>query len=166
MESRGLQSRYGEHLGVQYMQSELSGKVRVGGPLGVAGRLSGTLSPFRAEQGTSLVTPWRARASSCQEVGTTWFFSSCGGILELQRQSGGAPALRPGGVAQSLGREASLAWASLAQRFPASSVLGREGAGCGRESRRNSRKTTWFPPLGKMRPLPATASQAKSPVPP
>ena len=25
--------------------------------------------------------------------------------------------------------------------------------------RRNSRKTTWFPPLGKMRPLPATASQ-------
>ena len=32
--------------------------------------------------------------------------------------------------------------------------------------RRNSRKTTWFPPLGKMRPLPATASQGKSPVPP
>ena len=35
-----------------------------------------------------------------------------------------------------------------------------------RESRGNSRKTTWFPPLGKMRPLPATASQGKSPVPP
>ena len=33
----------------------------------------------------------------------------------------------------------------------------------GRECRRNSRKTTWFPPLGKMRPLPATASQGKSP---
>ena len=31
---------------------------------------------------------------------------------------------------------------------------------------RNSRKTAWFPPLGKMRPLPATASQGKSPVPP
>ena len=29
------------------------------------------------------------------------------------------------------GREAALAWASLAQRFPASSVLAREGAGCG-----------------------------------
>ena len=28
-------------------------------------------------------------------------------------------------------REAALAWASLAQRFPASSVLAREGAGCG-----------------------------------
>ena len=38
-----------------------------------AGRLSGTVSPFRAEQGTSLETPSRARASSCQEVGTTWF---------------------------------------------------------------------------------------------
>ena len=29
------------------------------------------------------------------------------------------------------GREAALAWASLAQRFPASSVLARAGAGCG-----------------------------------
>ena len=29
------------------------------------------------------------------------------------------------------GREAALAWVSLAQRFPASSVLAREGAGCG-----------------------------------
>ena len=36
-----------------------------------------------------------------------------------------------GAVAQSPGREAALAWASLAQRFPASSVLAREGAGCG-----------------------------------
>ena len=26
--------------------------------MGVAGRLSGTVSPFRAEQGTSLETPW------------------------------------------------------------------------------------------------------------
>ena len=46
------------------------------GTVGVAGRLSGTVSPFRAEQGTSLETPWRARASSCEEVGTTCFFSS------------------------------------------------------------------------------------------
>ena len=43
-------------------------------------------------------------------------------------QSGGAPALRPGAIAQGPGREAALAWASLAQRFPASSVLAREGA--------------------------------------
>ena len=46
----------------------LEGTRRVGGLLGVAGRLSGSVSPFRAEQGTSLETPWRARASSCQEV--------------------------------------------------------------------------------------------------
>ena len=38
-------------------------------------------------------------------------------------QSGGAPALRPGAIAQSPGREAALAWASLAQRFPASGVF-------------------------------------------
>ena len=63
----------------------LGGTRRVGGLLGVAGRLSGTVSPFRAEQGTSLETPSRARASSCQAVGTTWFFSSCGGILEFRR---------------------------------------------------------------------------------
>ena len=38
----------------------------------------------------------------------------------------------PGGL-QSMGslRVGHLAWASLAQRFPASSVLAREGAGCG-----------------------------------
>ena len=59
--------------------------------MGVAGRLSGTVSPLRAEQGTSLETPSRARASSCQEVGTTWFFSSCGGILELRRGTQPSP---------------------------------------------------------------------------
>ena len=37
--------------------------------MGVAGRLSGTVSPFRAEQGTSPETPSRARASSCQAAG-------------------------------------------------------------------------------------------------
>ena len=62
------------------MVPPLGGPRRVGGLLGVAGRLSGTVSPFRAEQGTSLETPWRPRASSCQEVGTTLFFSSCGGF--------------------------------------------------------------------------------------
>ena len=40
--------------------------------------------------------PWRARASSCQEVGTTWFFSSCGGILELRRGSQPSPWVGPG----------------------------------------------------------------------
>ena len=36
---------------------DIGGTRRVGGLLGVAGRLSGTVSPFRAEQGTSLETP-------------------------------------------------------------------------------------------------------------
>ena len=36
-------------------------------------------SPLRGTLGSSLTleTPSRARASSCQAVGTTWFFSSC-----------------------------------------------------------------------------------------
>ena len=55
--------------------------------------------------------------------------TSAGDYRELPRvQSGGAPALRPGSIAPSPGREAALALASLAQRFPASSVLAREGA--------------------------------------
>ena len=41
---------------------------------------------------------------------------------------------RPGAVAQSPGREAALAWASLAKRSPASSLLAREGAGFGNMS--------------------------------
>ena len=73
----------------------LEGTRRVGGLFGVAGRLSGTVSPFRAEQGTSLETPSRARASSCKEVRTTWFFSSCGGILVLRRGIAGFPLCRP-----------------------------------------------------------------------
>ena len=64
--------------------------------MGVVGRLSRTVSPFRAEQGTSLETPSRARASSCQEVGTTWFFSSCGGILELRGGSQPSSWVGPG----------------------------------------------------------------------
>ena len=74
----------------------LGGTRHVGVLLGVAGRMSGTVSPFREEQGTSLVTPWRARASSCQEVGTTWFFSSCGGIHEVRRGSQPFPWVGPG----------------------------------------------------------------------
>ena len=42
--------------------------------------MSGTVSHFRAEQGTSLETPLRARASSCQEVGATWFFRVAAGF--------------------------------------------------------------------------------------
>ena len=47
--------------------------------------MSGTVSHFTTEHGTSLETPYRARASSCEDVETTWFFSSCGRILEFRR---------------------------------------------------------------------------------
>ena len=40
----------------------LGGPRRVGELLRAAGRLSGNVSPFRVEQGTSLETPSRARA--------------------------------------------------------------------------------------------------------
>ena len=79
---KGLRGSCAGTLGVP-----LEGTRRVGDPLGVAGRLSRTVSPFRAEQWTSFETPSQTRASSCQEVGPTWFFSSCGGILELRRGS-------------------------------------------------------------------------------
>ena len=104
--------------------------------MGVAGRLSGTVSPLRAEQGTSLETPSRARASSCQAA----------------REPGRAPPRHAHGDLTSLAPH---------ERLPEILVVPRE-----KSPTRNSRKTTWFPPLGKMRPLPATASQGKSPVPP
>ena len=50
------------------LQHPLGGTRRVGGLLGVAGRLSGTVSPFRAEQGTSLETPSRARVVILSEA--------------------------------------------------------------------------------------------------
>ena len=47
----------------------LGGPRRVAGLLGVAGRLSGTVSPFRAEQGTSLDRRLRARGcATCQSL--------------------------------------------------------------------------------------------------
>ena len=39
---------------------------------------------------------FRARPSCCQAVGTTRFFSSCGGILDLRRGSQPSPWVGPG----------------------------------------------------------------------
>ena len=69
------------------------------------------------------------KSSAC---GRLWQFAQPRPLSLLQDrascQSGGAPALRPGAIAQSPGREAALAWANLAKRFPASSVLARAWA--------------------------------------
>ena len=45
---------------------------------------------------TSLETLWRARGSCCEDDGTTWFFSSCGGILELQQGFQASSCVGPG----------------------------------------------------------------------
>ena len=48
------------------------------------------------ERGTSFETLWRARGSCCEDDGTTWFFLSCGGILELRRGFQASSCVRPG----------------------------------------------------------------------
>ena len=55
---------------------------------------------------------------------------ACIGKHRVSFHTGGAPDLHPGAIAQRPGREAALAWASLAKPFPASSVRAREVAGC------------------------------------
>ena len=40
---------------------------------------------FKRERGISLETLQQERASSRDDRGTSWFFSSCGGILDLRR---------------------------------------------------------------------------------
>ena len=57
------------------------------GTFGVASRVQSTVSQVKMERGTSFETLYRIRASSCDYEGTTWFFSSCSGILELRRGS-------------------------------------------------------------------------------
>ena len=53
------------------------------GTFGVALRVPNIILHFKTEHGTSFETLERARASSCDDGGTTCFFSSWGGILEL-----------------------------------------------------------------------------------
>ena len=51
---------------------------------------------LQSERGTSLETPSRARASCCEDDGTTWFFYCCGGILGLRRGSQPSSWVGPG----------------------------------------------------------------------
>ena len=52
------------------LRVDLGGTRRVGGLLGVAGRLSGTVSPFRAEQGTQSY-PTRSNPMDCSLPGSS-----------------------------------------------------------------------------------------------
>ena len=52
--------------------------------------MSSTISNFKRERGISFEMLQRERASSRNDGGTSWFYSSCGGILELQWGTQGA----------------------------------------------------------------------------
>ena len=62
----------------------------------VASRVSSTVSNFKRERGISLETLQREGVSFHNDAGNSWFFSSCGGILELQRGTQGACHVAPG----------------------------------------------------------------------
>ena len=66
------------------------------GTFWVASRVPSTVLTFKTELGTSLEMLSRERASSCDGRGTTCFFSSCGGILELRRGIQDASFVGPG----------------------------------------------------------------------
>ena len=57
--------------------------------------MSRTVLNFKSEHGISLETLQRVRASARDDGGTSWFFSSCGGILDLRRGTQGASHVAP-----------------------------------------------------------------------
>ena len=61
-----------------------SSETGISGNFGVASRVPSTVSHVKMEHGTSLEMLYHIRASTCNDEGTTWFFSSCSGILELR----------------------------------------------------------------------------------
>ena len=63
-----------------FLSSETGGR----GTFSIASGMPNTVSNFKTERGTSLETLWRERDSSCDDGGTTWFFSIWDGILELR----------------------------------------------------------------------------------
>ena len=58
--------------------------------------MSRTVLNFKSEHGISLETLQRERASARDDGGTSWFFSNCGGILELRPGTQGASRVAPG----------------------------------------------------------------------
>ena len=66
------------------------------GTFGVALRVPNIISHLKTERGTTLETLERARASSCNEGETTWFFSSCDGIVDLRRGIQASSSVGPG----------------------------------------------------------------------
>ena len=52
--------------------------------------MSSTVSTFKGERGIALEMLHWKKASSRDDRGTSWFFSSCSGILELRQGTEGA----------------------------------------------------------------------------
>ena len=77
--------------------------------------MSSTVSNFKRERGISLETLQRERASSRDYGETSWFFSSCGRILEFRRGSQDASRIGPGksNLHSSCERELGIALESL-----------------------------------------------------
>ena len=65
------------------------------GTFWVASRVSSTVSNLMSERGISLETLQQERASYRDDGGTSWFFSSCVGILELRCGAQGASRAGP-----------------------------------------------------------------------
>ena len=74
----------------------LSSENGMSGTFCVASRVSTTISNFRRESGISGETLQWERASSGDDGGTSWFYSHCGGILELRRGTQAASCVGPG----------------------------------------------------------------------
>ena len=77
--------------------------------------MSNTVSNFKRENGISLKMLQWERASSRDDGGTSWFFSSCGRILEERWGIQGASPVAPGksNVHSSSEAELGIALASL-----------------------------------------------------
>ena len=77
--------------------------------------MSNTVSNFKRENGISLKMLQWERASSRDDGGTSWFFSSCGRILEVRWGIQGASHVAPGksNVHSSSEAELGIALASL-----------------------------------------------------
>ena len=76
--------------------------------------MSNTVSNFKRERGISLETLQRERASSRDDGGTSWFFSSCGKILELRRETQDAYCVAQGSpISFQVARDNGIALESL-----------------------------------------------------
>ena len=95
------------------------------GKVWIASKVSNTISNFKRKRGISLEILQCVRASSLDDVGTSWFFSSCGGILEIRWGTQGASSVAPekSNLYSSCERELGIALESLQGKYTCSRVV-------------------------------------------